>query len=722
MSSSTAACHPMEPGPALPSTTQGCQPRGNLARLVSRFEVGNAKHASAGDAGSGSDIFQPRASRSSSASKAADDAWEKRSLCPSTLEARGTFYDGATEAQFLISLSRTSSCRWSSHLLTNHEDDDNEERLKSQKISPARALISRQKSVAERREAFESRKGRPKCKFVQCLWIGFCNWTSAVGVKVSRTDLRLVPDEVQKHASKTADEVSLAHMPESTVIQDASQPQPREVPVVDDLSQSESPSSESSISAQEERMPMIDPQMEANAGSTTRNESEIGFIADDCQNPQLGVAVNKMSDERQEEAVALKQAKEKGAPAYQTPNPEILQDEKLEDLSLKTTTHAAMPTKDLSKTKEAHPTPDPPRKDIYASSPLKPVSPYTPREQTAPRVSPLNLLGKKPLHDSTNRSLKTAEKGKPFQKGRNLVDDQTRASTLPYFWERARDTLLEQPDNPRVLQKSRIPKSDTAGKIATLQPRKASITTSKTCGPGYLTGVSRAWTTKQNPSPLKDRIGLFKALSRNDKEVPLTENAKQRHPGAGEWRQSLGKQTASRVKEALRIFSLSKDRRRGCVSDNDGTNQSDRVETKTWRASRLFRSEALAQAPASDFTGNIDGSREHDNGAPGLQAVMSGHTVLHHNTPISHKDGKDGKATSPHESRSKERASPIGLGGRYQRWRNHNEGPTISSAHCKLEQPKPVRAGDMKRLVSLCKHKVSWHRVWGESEGVKAIR
>lgn len=131
------------------------KPRGNLARLVSKFEVLdlNLKH--------GSDK-KSRGSASSGPSQASgaptpklDD--EKPSAAPQS-------YDGANDLMIDVCLSRASSCRWPPHMLYSSADGEDEGARSKVQMSPARAVIARQTSVAERRKAFEGSLGMGKGK------------------------------------------------------------------------------------------------------------------------------------------------------------------------------------------------------------------------------------------------------------------------------------------------------------------------------------------------------------------------------------------------------------------------------------------------------------------------------------------------------------------------------------------------------------------------------
>lgn len=53
---------------------------------------------------------------------------------------------------------------------------------------------------------------------------------------------------------------------------------------------------------------------------------------------------------------------------------------------------------------------------------------------------------------------------------------------------------------------------------------------------------------------------------------------------------------------------------------------------------------------------------------------------------------------------------------RSRRWISRSSGTLVSQAHCRLEQPKPVHANEVKRLISLCKTRVVGHKRRGNTE------
>jgi hypothetical protein len=136
------------------SSSSRRKPRGNLARLVSKFEVLDLKH--------GSDK-KSRNSGSSGPSQASGTSTPKHDN--EQASAAPQSYDGANDLTIDICLSRASSCRWPPHMLYLNADGEDEGVFRSKgQTSPARAVIARQTSVAERRKAFEGWQGMGKGK------------------------------------------------------------------------------------------------------------------------------------------------------------------------------------------------------------------------------------------------------------------------------------------------------------------------------------------------------------------------------------------------------------------------------------------------------------------------------------------------------------------------------------------------------------------------------
>lgn len=213
---------------------------------------------------------------------------------------------------------------------------------------------------------------------------------------------------------------------------------------------------------------------------------------------------------------------------------------------------------------------------------------------------------------------------------------------------------------------------------------------------------------------------MFKALSRHDSE---TQSTRTKQP-----RMSIGRQTAGKVREALRIFSLPKDKKQHESSIDGAPKLAGCDSPKPWRASKLFRSDTPSYlsrtfspaAPSSKWTrfGRVEGTPK--------AAVASEEPPVQRSLFATRYDNVDSVTTSmtrptatPQMSISDIHPSPSDPFARLARWRgsSRNDVPQVRRAQCKLQQPKPVRASDMKRIVSLCKDKVSRRMLRGESGG-----
>lgn len=74
---------------------------------------------------------------------------------------------------------------------------------------------------------------------------------------------------------------------------------------------------------------------------------------------------------------------------------------------------------------------------------------------------------------------------------------------------------------------------------------------------------------------------------------------------------------------------------------------------------------------------------------------------------VQHKDLGPSGGFYPSHIRGSSRHSLHGSSASWLRKLSWSDHPTIASAHCTLEHPRPVKGGEMRRLVSLCRDKVS---------------
>jgi hypothetical protein len=156
---------------ALQPSIQNCKPQGNLARLVSKFEV------------------RQRSSKDDGSSSSSKQSWAS---CVSSTGARrfGMSVDNgdATEVDVDALSARISSGQ------RQHSDrsdgvgnraDQTLSQGDSQILVTTRTLISRQKSVAERRKAFENVAGASCCK-LDCSSRPFCDCSLHARVMIAQ--------------------------------------------------------------------------------------------------------------------------------------------------------------------------------------------------------------------------------------------------------------------------------------------------------------------------------------------------------------------------------------------------------------------------------------------------------------------------------------------------------------------------------------------------------
>jgi hypothetical protein len=155
---------------ALQPSIQNCKPQGNLARLVSKFEV------------------RQRSSKDDGSSSSSKQSWAS---CVSSTGARrfGISVDNgdATEVDVDALPARISSGQQHSDRsngVGNHADQALSQR-DSQILMATRTLISRQKSVAERRKAFENVAGASCCK-LDCSSRPFCDCSLHARVMIAQ--------------------------------------------------------------------------------------------------------------------------------------------------------------------------------------------------------------------------------------------------------------------------------------------------------------------------------------------------------------------------------------------------------------------------------------------------------------------------------------------------------------------------------------------------------
>ncbi|KAH6897498.1 hypothetical protein B0T10DRAFT_187701 [Thelonectria olida] len=249
------------------------------------------------------------------------------------------------------------------------------------------------------------------------------------------------------------------------------------------------------------------------------------------------------------------------------------------------------------------------------------------------------------------------------------------------------------------------------------------------------TGTRR--TTNKGTSPLKDKIGLFESLGHRDGDDDFEATSHLT-------RRVLGKGRSHGVKSAIRRFSASF---RKSSSEWSTTSppeflvpsQQTLTEKHPGHTDKAFRSSFNHEAPRRETeetlrrdirTKNkgekvkIPSPRRqsyHGNGEGGIRFPLAGMVKpkLSSHANIGHRRRSStgsNRHSWLHESGINDttQAASRNIGRRIM---SRSSGPFISKARCALEQPVPVRANELKRLISMCKSRVarqssSGDKVW----------
>ncbi|KAF7552366.1 hypothetical protein G7046_g7435 [Stylonectria norvegica] len=274
----------------------------------------------------------------------------------------------------------------------------------------------------------------------------------------------------------------------------------------------------------------------------------------------------------------------------------------------------------------------------------------------------------------------------------------------------------------------------------------------------------RVYSVKET-SPLREKIGLFESLSRQGLDGETSscspKAASSDRPLLSEYRRKLsGMGKSNHMKGALRRLSASWKRRsseRSSGSQQDslllGCNDTrdtwwvkrDSVATSKAAARRMPPSSGRLRSHATSSDGRETprqafpqgdpssprerkhGNRQSDhsslaaqgmnvNGESGLRistrgspskASLSERRLYQKATCVIHPLGVEEEFVSRRFSISESVRDEVELTRAQTRRRiSRSGGPFVAKSYCALEQPKPIRANELKRLVSLCKEKV----------------
>ncbi|KAK5994910.1 hypothetical protein PT974_03298 [Cladobotryum mycophilum] len=226
-----------------------------------------------------------------------------------------------------------------------------------------------------------------------------------------------------------------------------------------------------------------------------------------------------------------------------------------------------------------------------------------------------------------------------------------------------------------------------------------------------------------HPRQLKDRIGIFESLSSSRENVglrgipkvasspALQRNAAPKSPSHDDKDQSRFQDNwwnkpTSRIQNRLRVPA----RTSGAESPNIAENGANRL-----RYSKPSKSGASQYAPSMNSP------------SPGITRVQrngfnvdgeAGPCVYQPSAPSGYQEApeNDGVAILPKLGLNDKDRQPSGHRILGRRWISRTNGPLVAKVNCALEHPKPVRAGEMRRLASICKDKVVGWKLRSQTE------
>ncbi|CAM1501151.1 Fc.00g103130.m01.CDS01 [Cosmosporella sp. VM-42] len=274
-----------------------------------------------------------------------------------------------------------------------------------------------------------------------------------------------------------------------------------------------------------------------------------------------------------------------------------------------------------------------------------------------------------------------------------------------------------------------------------------------------------SWATKKEESPLKDKIGLFESLDREERNKKMAstkaKSLSQERQSFRNYKRKLSRAGKSlQMKGTLHRLSTSW-RKRSSEETMSNPEPSAPDENKTYDAWWVKRDKAMAKKAfatqhssnraefGSSFASGTDqqGSPNHYSAPIETEMLVRGKPGLSINTSLNGRrynvDGEGGSQTSipkpsqlpkiAHPSfylkgscRIRQSAVSEDLGARRSSSSNTIEdikqvgattwarrrvsrsfGPLVASSSCTIEEPRPIRTNELRRLVSLCKERVA---------------
>lgn len=321
-------------------------------------------------------------------------------------------------------------------------------------------------------------------------------------------------------------------------------------------------------------------------------------------------------------------------------------------------------------------------------------------------------------------------------------------------------SMASTPNKPRRLQKSAT--VQMLGSTESLKIKTTNIDNAITSLVSQIPNSATVSLPKKD-SPLKEKIGLFESLAREScdgsprstrskkvtQEKPFLQNYRRKISGvkksfqikgtlrrlSASWRTSsednevceTKPQDATKPKDAWwmrRDLAVIKKAPRPQLSPRAAeinyppTSPTNKERSKAKAAglkkdSHAFRdTKCISKRWSMNDQGfNVDGEGggrskgkqlfKHDNSPIPVPAALS----LSKSASYSMDNNASDRPLSPSTAPTGQKTS--GTHSLFRRRTSRSSGPFVANVYCKLEQPKPVRAGEMRRIISLCKDKVT---------------
>lgn len=254
------------------------------------------------------------------------------------------------------------------------------------------------------------------------------------------------------------------------------------------------------------------------------------------------------------------------------------------------------------------------------------------------------------------------------------------------------------------------------------------------------------WALKQKDSPLKSKIGLFESLGRRktvDEVCGGTVKASSNTSATSilPWRGCLSDTEPSQTKGTLRrssaSFLSSRVGRISSKSTSSNSSQCARGKDKPALSGKLPPDhESGGSSKTQGSSGYQHALTENDTCDESMESEASCSHVSHIHGGFDSDGRRKGRFWQSLERQRSKRAPTIAEpGGKSRvfssdsdiqphqrspywpshgrRWISRSGGPLVARVQCDLQQPRPVRANEVRRLVSLCRDKMAGRRSRG---------